>query len=251
MNSSLEQCEERKKKSKPENRIYRIISFQRLAELLLYKKNTLVDPAIWEDEDPFEGWIAKQLQCKFNEFNLPGKFFAQCWTSKYASDAMWNIYSNGTDGIRIRTTVDKLKESIKDQGVLHKNIYKIAYKDASELDGKDFVDQARLNCKSYKICALARTYTYKRKAFEHEGEFRLICYLENWNYMLYSYCIYPNELIDQIKTHPRICKEDHDKLKCTLKRLGFTKELNDEGEDTIVRSQYLDWPPKLKFSRNQ
>ena len=38
--------------------LYRIITFQRLADILVNKENTLINPLKWDD--PFEGWILKE-----------------------------------------------------------------------------------------------------------------------------------------------------------------------------------------------
>lgn len=40
------------------------------------------------------------------------QYFGQCWTLKSASDAMWRIYSHDKQGIRIRTTIRKLIQSL-------------------------------------------------------------------------------------------------------------------------------------------
>ena len=40
--------------------LYRVISFQRLVDILVNKKNTLVNPSKWVD--PFEGWILNNKQ---------------------------------------------------------------------------------------------------------------------------------------------------------------------------------------------
>lgn len=36
------------------------------------------------------------------------RYYGQCWSLTKDSDAMWRIYSNHKDGVRIKTTVGKL-----------------------------------------------------------------------------------------------------------------------------------------------
>ena len=231
------------------------MTFQRLAELLLHNENTLVTPSSWKD--PFEGWIKKQvciqLRKKHRDFCLTGNFFGQCWTSEQASDAMWNVYSNGKDGIRIRTRPEKLLKFAKSKLGQHCYTDQVIYKDVD-----DIVDSFHLNNFSTSwqtgglskiISELAKTYMYKRKAFSYEKEFRLICYLEE-SAKIKRYDICPGELIDQIRVHPLVKDEELNDLKRTLKELGFKRTKDENNKDAILQSTYLRLPKSNKFSHS-
>lgn len=251
MNLAADQNENLKKNS---NEIYRIMPFQRFVELWVNKENTLVKPSKWDD--PLEGRIARKIHCKngemFRDYELC-RFFGQCWTLKAASNAIWKIYSNSNDGIRIKTTVDQLRNSIEDSENVCSYIGKVVYKNINkfsknknilqcvekELSISNGIDQASNNSQ-YDL--LAKAHMYKREAFEYENEVRLICHVresdKNNKKELYRYDICPNEFIHQIMTHPFIKGDEFEKLKETLDKLGFKRE--------IKQSTYLEVPNCLK-----
>lgn len=94
--------------------IYRTIPLSRLFELFQDQENTLVKPSLWEDT--FENFVLKtKLKNELNEvieLNIHDRMYGQCWTQEKSSDAMWRIYSPDKRGVRIRTTIAELLESI-------------------------------------------------------------------------------------------------------------------------------------------
>lgn len=252
MNLVTDQSENPGEKSK---KIYRIMPFQRLVELLVNNENTLVKPSNWND--PLERLIARKIHSKsderFRDYELC-RFFGQCWTLKPASNAMWSIYSNLTDGIRIRTTVGQLWNSIEDSKDVQSYIGKVVYKNITkfgenndilqcvekELSKNNGIDRGFDDLHDFNL--LAKAHMYKRKAFTYENEVRLICHVreddKNNQKELYRYHICPNKLIDQIMTHPSVKGDNFEKLKETLGNLGFEKD--------IEQSRYLEVPNWLK-----
>lgn len=100
----------------PKTSIYRTVTFERLVELLTLKRNVLVRPKKWADT--FEDLLGKSV-LRIDSRNC-GTFrtdhiYGQCWTLHTVSDAIWQIYSNGNDGYRLRTRVDRLLGSLKSQ----------------------------------------------------------------------------------------------------------------------------------------
>lgn len=197
--------------------IYRIISVDRLIELLNNKQNVLVTPDQWED--PFENLILKSNFVLADGtpayFSNPEKMSAgQCWSLHKASDAMWRIYSKDKQCVRIRTTIRKLFNS------LHDSV------DASEKDkcfiGKvDYLRQKQIIDFGNTIfrgneplsVMLAKSLLIKRMAFKHESEIRLIFLPTNFDSDLFFYRINSHELIEQIMTDPRLDKNDSNLLK--------------------------------------
>jgi hypothetical protein len=94
--------------------IFRIISFDRLLEILESGKNTLSRPENWDD--PFEKLLS--LVNVEGDYDFPIKTFgyyiyAQCWTFSEENDLLWRVYSPERDGVRIKSTPLKLINSLK------------------------------------------------------------------------------------------------------------------------------------------
>jgi len=87
-------------------KIYRIVPRDRFFELYQDGANALVSPGLWDDS--FENVILKARAVtavgEFGEFRFHEDVYGQCWALQTASDA-----------IRVRTTVGKLLESLRQQ----------------------------------------------------------------------------------------------------------------------------------------
>lgn len=100
--------------------IFRIISFDRLTEILESKKNSLSRPENWDD--PFEKLLS--LVSIEGAYDLPINTFgyyiyAQCWTFSEENDLLWRVYSPERDGVRIRSTPSKLLNSLKKSSTIN------------------------------------------------------------------------------------------------------------------------------------
>jgi len=201
--------------------VYRIIPEFRLIELFKNKENVLVSPRLWDD--PFENFIMKsKIRFSNGEISKIGfydDYFAQCWSFHKASDAMWRIYSPNKNGIRIRTTVKKLAESLSNNLGAWKNtqcfIGKVLY----------LPNKKMLNFANTVLTGLpnqnnfAHTLLVKRPAFKHENEIRLI-YSKKENTDpsdIYSYPLDPHSVFDQMMLDPRLTKEEAKEMKKKIK----------------------------------
>ena len=222
-------------KIKKTTRIYRIIPFQRLTEILINKENSLVYPSIWED--PFEKWRLEKMS------KIKKRYFGQCWTLHARRDMMWKIYSNGTDGFRIRTTIGDLLQSVNRHDLpgiiarvkyLGKKTIKSHVEDYGDCYCKDFIltDVEMTG----STLSTAKKFMIKRFAFIPENEMRLIHYRDGEaqgsecyryksspNRMIYKIC--PNRMINQIMTHPEVSSDDHKALRSALRKIGFKNEI--------------------------
>jgi hypothetical protein len=81
--------------------LYRIVSFDRAAEIITGRKLSFTLPSTWPD--PFEMVL---------KHNFSRAVFAQCWCRKAVSDAMWRIYSPHGLGVRIATTRLRLQRAL-------------------------------------------------------------------------------------------------------------------------------------------
>lgn len=201
--------------------IYRIISKSRLLELFNNRENVLVSPKLWED--PFENFImqskVKLSTGEIGEITFRNDYFAQCWSFHKASDAMWRIYSPKKDGIRIRTTVKKLAESLSNNLGDWKNtqcfIGKVRY-----LPNKKLLNFANtVLTGSPDHIDFAHTLLVKRPAFGHEKEIRLIYSTKESTEPsnVYGYALDPHSVFDQMMLDPRLTAEEAEAMKNDIK----------------------------------
>lgn len=201
--------------------VYRIIPEFRLIELFKNKENILVSPKLWDD--PFENFIMKSKirfsSGEIGEIAFCDDYFAQCWSFHKASDAMWRIYSPEKVGIRIRTTVRKLAESLSNNLGVWKNtqcfIGKVRY-----LPNKKMINFANTVLTGLpNQNNFAHTLLVKRPAFKHENEIRLI-YSKRENTKssdIFSYALDPHSVIDQMMLDPRLTAEEAQEMKKNIK----------------------------------
>lgn len=190
---------------------YRTISYDRLIELFETKQNTLVKPSLWDDT--FENFALKSKlrdeTGRYIEYDIHDRMYGQCWTLEKSSDAMWRIYSSEKNGIRIRTTIDQLLDSLCLATIDRKScehcIGKVEYLREVEL-----VKRAKDTFTSHGEITLGKLFSsllLKRRAFRHENEVRLMfC---DWadgagRSKLLKYDIEPHKLITQIMIDPRV-----------------------------------------------
>lgn len=145
--------------------LYRIVSFDRAAEIITGRRLYFASPTTWDD--PFERALKN---------SAAQAIFAQCWCRKAVSDAMWRIYSPHNVGVRIATTRQRLKQAIVDA---QKNrnlsfaILDVEYLKQEELTKR--LDRIRQDFKREFSPPLAMEPLFmKRLAFDHERETRAV-----------------------------------------------------------------------------
>jgi hypothetical protein len=227
--------------------VYRTISYERLVELFTSKKNTLVKPNLWEDT--FENFILKSKLIneigEQIEYDVHERMYGQCWTLEESSDAMWRIYSPDKSGIRIRTTIEKLLDSLCLATIARENgehcIGKVEYLKETELVKRAkemFTTHGKITFGN-----LFRSLLIKRSAFKHENEIRLMfC---DWakgagENNLFKYTIEPHDLITQLMIDPRVHKEQFECIECSIR-----KQTEYKGE--IKLSQLYRLPENVTF----
>jgi hypothetical protein len=226
--------------------VYRIFSFSRLRELFEERKLALVKPNLWED--PFENFILNATGIFPNgmEFNIESRnsFYGQCWSRTKESDAMWRIYSPDKDGVKVKTTMRKLFEPLFQLGGVHRKMNGNEYNLTSfigkvQYQGKKKLltmlsDRDRMSGKLYDQSGKgqASTFYFKRWAFRHENEVRLMYNgnhdpLANGN--IFKFDIDPIDLIDEIVFDPRMEKADYEIKKEITQNWGFDKKIIQSG----------------------
>ena len=208
---------------KPDTRIYRIFPQTRFFSLFEEKKNALLRPEKWDD--PFENVFLKSTVTlpdgETGQFGFRDDVYGQCWTLETASDAVWQIYSKGGDGIRVRTTVGKLIDGMRS---VHGK-----WADVSCFIGRvKYCSEKKLKLFGKEVfthysgaAAVAHSLLIKRKAYKHENEVRLIYIAPettNESDWIYKYDIDPLELFDQAMVDGRVSVEDFSILKKRIVR---------------------------------
>lgn len=216
-----------------ERYIYRTIPLERLFQLFDENQNTLVKPSLWEDT--FENFVLKTKLVNEAgdtvEYNIHDRMYGQCWTQEKASDAMWRIYSQDKRGVRIRTKIGDLLDSICiatiDRANCEHCVGKVDY-----VRERDLVTKARDTFSedgTVTFGGLFRSLLIKRRAFKHENEIRIMfC---DWSDCastenIFKYSINPHELITQMMLDPRLERHEAEKLKAEIRtRTGFKGDI--------------------------
>lgn len=201
--------------------VYRIIEPKRLYELFKRNEGVLVHPSCWDD--PYENFILRsKVRDKTGQvktYTYHEQLYGQCWTLNTNSDAMWRIYSPKLRGIRIRTTVRDLLESLYRGGVNRPDMFcvvgKVRYLGEKAL--RRFANGIYRNG-SLEKDNLFRTLLVKRPAFRHEKEVRLLYFDERREAegRLLRYKLDAHNLIDQIMIDPRVSYDEFRRLKGTI-----------------------------------
>ncbi|MCX6981278.1 MAG: DUF2971 domain-containing protein [Verrucomicrobia bacterium] len=168
--------------SKLDAPVYRFMPFCRLEEMCNSMQNCLVRPKLWDD--PFENFlfstVAEEADGRRVDFAFRDDFYGQCWTDVDETDAMWRIYSHDKDGVRVRCTPRKLLVGLyASENVKYREICcfigKVSYHTLEELtaliQNPGFVRPAAFDNKGAKQC---ETLLFKRTAFSHESEIRIL-----------------------------------------------------------------------------
>jgi len=229
--------------------IYRVIQIEHFFSMITEHENVLVKPSMWDD--PFENLILRGVgQVQNGVFadldEIREIFYGQCWTLERESDAIWRLYVEPeNDGIKIKTTIQKLFHSLYDffpepQGLVRAFIGRVEYLNYHEIvtrleyyrDNSIFTDLSTRK--------IVKTLLFKRDAFKHEREVRLIYEKEYPDYSndLFRYEIDWKDLIEEIEFDPRMEVEIYEEYRQILIELGFDR-------DIISRSILYDSPPLL------
>jgi hypothetical protein len=224
--------------------VYRIFSFQRLEEIFQERKLTLVKPKLWDD--PFENFIlnstgrlpdGRKFQMGFRD-----NFYGQCWSLTKESDAMWRIYSPDKNGVKVKTTIRKLFTPLFQVGGQHQKMNGIVYNLSSFVgkvkyaDTKTLItmlkDEQRMSGKIFDQSGWgqASTFFFKRVAFRHEKEVRLIYNSQNDNqFDTFKFDINPNDVFDEIVFDPRMTETIYQEQKDKVIEWGFDKSIIQSG----------------------
>lgn len=224
--------------SKP---IYRIMPVHRLLGAFEQKVLALVEPEKWDD--PFEnlllkGFIQHSSPDAIANTIFRNSIYGQCWTLHRETDAMWRIYSPDKQGVKVKTTIEKLITALitsSEEGKARACfIGKVDY-----LNQKDLVSKLTGITGMYGRHA-AESLLYKRNEFKHEREVRLIYTMQSLDGNIHKFKIEPNELFDEVVFDPRMNNHIFQAYKDAVYSKGF--------KNSVRQSVMYQLPKELKES---
>lgn len=224
------------KKGDYEIPIYRFIPVEYFQDMLL--SNTLKISQTKDWDDTYENFLSKvEYYAGGNLVSYHGfknDFYGQCWTVKKESDALWRIYSHDKKGVRIKTTVQKLMKAVVYGNELFPRtsraniIGKVNYMTQKE------IEKWVHSLKTVSLGDMRNSLFMKRMEFEHEDEVRLIIHkltseeddAKGIEHQFVDIKFNPLETIDEVTFDPRLSEEVFKRNRHILKKLGFTKRIN-------------------------
>lgn len=141
--------------------LYRYISFESFVGMIQSQSLTFVLPELWDDPKesaPFYELLSTTEAAveRIMLYSIYNKTFGQCWTRLSESDAMWRIYSYNNRAVKIKVAVSNL-ELLPDIKIIP-----VEYGDRIKIDPNKGTE------------SFYRALAFKRLAFQHESEVRLI-----------------------------------------------------------------------------
>jgi len=147
-------------------KIYRIMSFGHVVDMFESKSLFFASPRLWDD--PFETFL---IHARSNAT------FAQCWTKKAVSDAMWRIYSPDRLSVRVATTRASMTSALNavqaEEESFRYLIKDVIYDTASNVRVSMIKLKDELDIK-FVTTKAAEALLRKRDSFQHEDEVRVI-----------------------------------------------------------------------------
>lgn len=223
--------------------VYRVFTYDRIEQVFRERALGLLRPRKWED--PFENFIlgAEGTLQDGTPYNIGFRedYFGQCWSLTKESDAMWRIYSPQKDGVKVKTTIRKLFQPVFEAGGISKTIEgddwnmssfigKVKYQSSKSLVAM-LKNDVRMNSKvlDQSGWGQASTFYFKRYAFKHENEVRIIYRNPNNAGDVVNIPVDPNLLFDEIVLDPRMGDQEVLDLKTKLLDWGYAKKVTQSG----------------------
>lgn len=211
--------------------IYKYIPLQFVMSMIQNQKLAINRISAWPDV--YENYILKQNYMLYDGthidvINQADGVFGQCWTICPETDAMWRIYSQDLKSIRIRTTVEKLYDTLyqSDSNMADTYIGLVQYKTQSDINAY-VLSLSPLNASDF-IAEVVKGAFVKRTEFSHEQEVRIVRILDslqmnNIGDLLY----YPinSQFIEELCIDPRADNNLTQQLTNDLINVGASKNI--------------------------
>lgn len=211
--------------------IYQILPVKYLIKI--FRNNSLRFNNILQSwEDPYELFMLKQKITVegFPNFNAPlelqKNYYGQCWSLNKDSDAMWRIYSPDKESVRIKTTVMKMINVLKQTRAMMRVaplFGKVKYLTQDKIT--EWLLKTQNDKKLWIFDCFSRSLFVKRCEFEHENEIRFLIHNGNFDDAPTYDNVYddyidmqvePSTFIEEIALDPRLSDEDFEDRKILL-----------------------------------
>jgi hypothetical protein len=214
-----------------DRRIYRIFDHDRFLAILREQRMGLMPVGGWQD--PFENFLLKcDVQLKDGRRaslqTVQKSWFGQCWTLHAESDAMWRIYSDKQQGVRVSTTIGQLFDAVYDRNdefaQLNYYIGKVQYWARADiedlLNSTSFLDITS----GGQTVQFAGLLCVKRPEFEHENEVRVIVH-DQTSPSVRQVNLEPLSLFDDLVLDPRLDDTALQSRVQDLQNAGWSKSI--------------------------
>jgi hypothetical protein len=244
--------------------IYRIFRLGHFREAIQNRELVLVPPNRWDD--PFESLLTKCAISYQSQPQRPQEFFdkirkplyAQCWSMVQESDTLWRAYSRVVkdrasnrniypidEGVQVRSTPRKLLNALMNWCTVNppESCFLGCVKYMSRQEAlqyiADEIGRGRLQAFPGGL-GHAESVLFKRSAFSHEAEVRLIYvdHQQNQSQLgLLRIPIDPNDLLDEIIFDPRLATFERKEREDEAQKLGFSGSI---GTSDLYQNVLLD-----------
>ena len=206
-------------------KIFRILPFANLLEILSNSKITLVKPKLWDD--PYENFLFKQTVQTMSGDTIPLKkieerVYGNCWTFNSDSDFSWRVYAPAKDGIQIESTIgqlhDNLNEKMPNNPTKYIKVGQIQYRTWDEM--RKIYEQKN----GFSPLEFIGTFSLfmKRIEFSAENEVRVIAEnFEDHDNDIWELDIEPNAVLNNILVDPRLSERKFHVVKKVVQMMGY------------------------------
>ena len=220
----------------PDTVVWKYLDLSKFLDLLLSKKLFMSRSDKFEDQ--YEGTFSeptfeeiKRLSVNNPEFldyykSHREKVIVSSWhINEYESFAMWQIFTQNSEGLAIQSTVNRLKKALNSDSQHKQYIGEVNYIDYK----KEYIP----------FDDMFFPFLFKRKSFQYEREIRIISDVTQSNIKLndgLKINVDINQLIEKIYIHPKSENWYKNLVIQLVKQLGFdfTIEKSDLESDILI-----------------
>ena len=211
--------------SDPNTIVWKYLDLSKFLDLLLSKKLFMSRSDKFEDQ--YEGTFSEPTYEEIKKLAIDNpeflnfykthreKVVVSSWhINEYESFAMWQIFTQNSEGLAIQSTVGRLQKALLPEQNFKQYIGEVNYIDYK----KEYIP----------FDDLFFPFLFKRKSFQYEGEVRIISDISETNIKIndgLKIDIDINELIEKIYIHPKSENWYKNLVIQLVKQLGFDFEI--------------------------
>jgi hypothetical protein len=211
--------------SDPNTIVWKYLDLSKFLDLLLSKKLFMSRSDKFEDQ--YEGTFSEPTYDEIKKLAIDNpeflnfykthreKVVVSSWhINEYESFAMWQIFTQNSEGLAIQSTVGRLQKALLPEQNFKQYIGEVNYIDYK----KEYIP----------FDDMFFPFLFKRKSFQYEGEVRIISDISETNIKIndgLKIDININELIEKIYIHPKSENWYKNLVIQLVKQLGFDFEI--------------------------